>query len=161
HFLRVGEGTEARRRAGKRPELPKIVHGLGGSGGGAARSGSPAGWASRGPTGMKRGLQLLPARMKPPVPRRGERPTMGLHSAKNFVTSNAVETILAVPANRRRPPIDYLKKEDFGRVPDYLAQVQAEVRAENEMVEEFVREQMGISAIAKVRTATNLPKREQ
>ncbi|CAM9956683.1 unnamed protein product [Ectocarpus sp. 12 AP-2014] len=161
HFLRVGEGTEARRRAGKRPDLPKIVHGLGGSGGGAAaRSGSPAGWASRGPTGMKRGLQLLPARMKPPVPRRGERPTMGLHSTKNFVTSNAVETILAVPANRHRPPIDYLKKEDFGRVPDYLAQVQAEVRAENEMVEEFVREQMGISAIAK-EEIPEMPSEEQ
>lgn len=42
---------------------------------------------------------------------------MGLHSAKNFVTSNAVDAILAVPTNRRRPPIDYLKKEDFGRVP--------------------------------------------
>lgn len=32
--------------------------------------------------------------------------------------------------------------------------VQAEVRAENEMVEEFVREQMGISAIAKVKKKT-------
>lgn len=42
---------------------------------------------------------------------------MGLHCAKNFVTSNAVEAILSVPVNRRRPPIDYLKKEDFGRVP--------------------------------------------
>ncbi len=35
-------------------------------------------------------------------------------------------------------------------IQDYLGLVQAEVRAENEMVEEFVREQMGISAIAKV-----------
>lgn len=42
---------------------------------------------------------------------------MGLHCAKNFVTSNAVEAILAVPSNRRRPPIDYLTKDDFGRVP--------------------------------------------
>ena len=56
-------------------------------------------------------------RKKPPVPRREDRPTMGLHCAKNFVTSNAVEAILAVPSNRRQPPIDYLKKEDFGRVP--------------------------------------------
>ncbi|CAM9610897.1 unnamed protein product [Hapterophycus canaliculatus] len=72
---------------------------------------------------------------------------MGLYCAKNFVTSNAVEAILAVPVNRRQLPIDYLKKEDFGRVPDYLAHVKAEVRAENEMVEEFVREQMGISSI--------------
>ncbi len=51
------------------------------------------------------------------MPRREDRPTMGLRCAKNFVTSNAVEAILAVPANRRRPPIDYLKKEDYGRVP--------------------------------------------
>ena len=42
---------------------------------------------------------------------------MGLQNAKNFVTANAVDAILAVPTNRRRPPIDYLKKEDFGRVP--------------------------------------------
>lgn len=42
---------------------------------------------------------------------------MGLYSAKNFVTSNAVEAILAVPANRQQLPIDYLRKEDFGRVP--------------------------------------------
>lgn len=34
---------------------------------------------------------------------------------------------------------------------DYLGLVKAEVRAENEMVEEFVREQMGISAIAEAR----------
>lgn len=56
-------------------------------------------------------------RRKPPVPRRDERPPMGLHSGKNFVTANAVEAILAVPSNRHRPPIDYLGKEDFGRVP--------------------------------------------
>ena len=44
HFLRKGEGTEARRRAGKRPDLPKLSHcgsrgggdsgGAGGGGGG-------------------------------------------------------------------------------------------------------------------------------
>merc|ERR1711871_33939 len=31
---------------------------------------------------------------KPPVPKKSERPVMGLVSAKNFVTSNAVENIL-------------------------------------------------------------------
>lgn len=35
---------------------------------------------------------------------------------------------------------------------EYLGLVQAEVRAENEMVEEFVREQMGISTIIEART---------
>lgn len=42
---------------------------------------------------------------------------MGLNSGKNFVSSNAVDVILAVPVNRHRPSVDYLKKEDYGRVP--------------------------------------------
>lgn len=42
---------------------------------------------------------------------------MGLRSGKNFITTNAVEAILAVPKNRRLPPVDYLGKEDYGRVP--------------------------------------------
>eukprot|EP00904_Undaria_pinnatifida_P005833 jgi/Undpi1/237/HiC_scaffold_1.g00234.m1 len=70
---------------------------------------------------------------------------MGLHSAKNFVTANAVDAILATPANRHLPPVNYLEKEDFGKVPEYLAHVKAEIVAENAMVEQFVREQMGLS----------------
>ncbi|CAM9571051.1 unnamed protein product, partial [Pylaiella littoralis] len=158
NFLRVGEGLEARRKAGKRPELPGIGH-YGAGSRGRGRVGS-AGRRTKGVIGKEIELQLLPARMKPPVPRREERPTMGLPCAKNFVTSNAVEAILSVPANRRRPPIDYLQKEDFGRVPEYLGLVQAEVRAENEMVEEFVREQMGISAIAE-EEIPEMPSEEQ
>ena len=56
-------------------------------------------------------------RRKPPVPWREERPPMGLHSGKNFVTANAVDAILATPANRHLPPVNCLDKEDFGKVP--------------------------------------------
>jgi len=53
HFLRVGEGIEARRKAGKRPEsLPKLGH-YGGGGGGRR---------AKGAAGTERGLQPLPAR---------------------------------------------------------------------------------------------------
>lgn len=60
NFLRVGEGIEARRKAGKRPELPKIGHfgsgysGFGGGGGGSLRQ--------KGGAGLERGLQILPPR---------------------------------------------------------------------------------------------------
>lgn len=57
------------------------------------------------------------SRRKPPVPRRDERPSQGLRSGKNFVTANAVEAILAVSANHHKVDIDYLGKEDYGRVP--------------------------------------------
>ena len=36
-------------------------------------------------------------RLKAAVPLKSEVPTMGLHSQKNFVTANAIETILAKP----------------------------------------------------------------
>ena len=36
-------------------------------------------------------------RLKATVPLKTEVPTMGLHSKKNFVTANAIETILAKP----------------------------------------------------------------
>lgn len=45
----------------------------------------------------------------------------------------------------------YLLNRHGGGRQEYLAHVRAEVRAENEMVEEFVREQMGISSIVEVR----------
>lgn len=39
--------------------------------------------------------------------------------------------------------LNYMKKEDFGKVPAYLNQVKQEIRRENEMIEKYVKEQMG------------------
>ncbi|KAG6963439.1 hypothetical protein JG687_00006559 [Phytophthora cactorum] len=106
-----------------------------------------------------RGFGRLPAKPDPKsFTRKGERsatavvskklkkddkPIMGLKSAKNFVTANAVETILAVPGNRARvknEPPQYRTKEDYGQVPRYLSQVKDEIERENSMIEEFVRQ---------------------
>lgn len=36
-----------------------------------------------------------------------------------------------------------MKKEDFGKVPAYLSQVKEEIKRENQMIERYVKEQMG------------------
>ncbi len=64
---------------------------------------------------------------KASVPRREECPVTGIKSKANFVTANAVDTILAVPRCVNVPPVNYLEKEDYGKVPKYLKQVSVTV----------------------------------
>lgn len=80
---------------------------------------------------------------KPGVPSRYEKPVMGITSSKNFVTANAVEAILMVPKTTVKPELNYLEKEDYGQVPEYLGHVKEEVKRENEMIEQYINEQMG------------------
>ena len=42
-----------------------------------------------------------------------------------------------------RSELNYLKKEDYGKVPAYLSQVKEEIRRENEMIQKYVKEQLG------------------
>ncbi|GMG17018.1 unnamed protein product [Phytophthora fragariaefolia] len=93
--------------------------------------------------GERNPTDVVSKKRKPPVVKRDDKPIMGLKSAKNFVTANAVETILAVPGNRARAknePPHYITKEDYGQVPRYLSQVKDEIERENSMIEEFVRQ---------------------
>ena len=78
-----------------------------------------------------------------PVPSRYEKPVMGITTSKNYVTANAVEAILQVPKQVAGNDLNYSKKEDFGKVPAYLTQVKEEIRRENEMIEKYIKEQMG------------------
>ena len=55
-------------------------------------------------------------RRRQPVPARAEKPVMGLKSNKNFVTTNAVENILAVPKKVPSEPERYVRKPDYGQV---------------------------------------------
>lgn len=67
---------------------------------------------------------------------------MGLRSNKNFITANAVEAILQVPPATDLGQPNYLRKEDYGRVPAYLQNVKEEIRRENDMIDAYVRDQM-------------------
>jgi len=75
------------------------------------------------------------------VPRE-EKPVMGLRTNKNFITANAVEAILSVPQMPKSERVDYMGKEDYGKVPDYLSQVKDEIRRENEMIDDYVAKQL-------------------
>jgi len=79
------------------------------------------------PTHMK-------ASMKPPVPKRDEKPIMNLVSSKNFVTANAVENILAAPKKVVQEVPDYLHKDDYGKVPAYLTQIKRDIEEEYDYI---------------------------
>ncbi len=80
---------------------------------------------------------------KPKIPDKRERPVMGIKTNKNFITANAVEAILQVPKVIENGELNYMKKEDFGKVPAYLDEVKEEIRRENEMIDKYVKEKMG------------------
>jgi hypothetical protein len=78
---------------------------------------------------------------KPAVPRRNEKPILGLQSSKDFVVGNAVENILAVPLRRQAPKVNYMKKKDYGKVPEYLTHVKKDIEEERRVIDEYFGEQ--------------------
>eukprot|EP00920_Eleutheroschizon_duboscqi_P035246 GHVT01084973.1.p1 GENE.GHVT01084973.1~~GHVT01084973.1.p1 ORF type:complete len:190 (+),score=46.86 GHVT01084973.1:454-1023(+) len=94
-----------------------------------------------------RGHRRAPsAGCKPPLPSRSHKPIFNLSASKDFVTANAVSVILAEP---RRPapqpalgkdPLDApLEKENFGRVPPYLAEIKCKIKAEETLIRNLQR----------------------
>lgn len=75
---------------------------------------------------------------------------------KNFITSNAVENILAVP-KRDVEPVNWLKKPHFGEVPPYLQKIKQEISDEYEYIKSM-QQQMDDAAPAGMR---QLPEEER
>jgi len=76
---------------------------------------------------------------------------------KNFVTSNAVENILAVP-KRDAEPIDWLKKPNFGQTPPYLLKIKQEIADEYDYIRSMQQQDSGDGAPAGMR---QLPEEER
>jgi len=76
----------------------------------------------------------LKPKLKPDVPRTSDRPVLNLVTSKNFVVANAVETILAAPKKVTSQAKDYLSKEDYGKVPKYLKNIQQDINAEYDYI---------------------------
>eukprot|EP01112_Ceratiomyxa_fruticulosa_P001446 TRINITY_DN1154_c0_g1_i1.p1 TRINITY_DN1154_c0_g1~~TRINITY_DN1154_c0_g1_i1.p1 ORF type:complete len:244 (-),score=68.78 TRINITY_DN1154_c0_g1_i1:66-797(-) len=79
---------------------------------------------------MERSIPKQPKeKTKPAVPKRSEKPVMGLITNKNFIKENKSDAAKAGPPPKPEE-MDYLKKEDYGQVPDYLHEVKAQIGEE-------------------------------
>lgn len=78
---------------------------------------------------------------KPEVPKKADKPIMGLVSDKNFIVANAVENILAAPKMPDNKDQDYLKKKTYGKVPKYLNKIKREIEDEYQLVQDLHREE--------------------
>ena len=77
---------------------------------------------------------------KPAVIKKDEAPIHGLKTEKNFIVSNAVEVILK-PAKKSTEENDPLKKKNYGKVPDYLNKVKADIEEEYTTLRQLKQEQ--------------------
>ncbi|XP_060776735.1 enkurin-like [Neoarius graeffei] len=103
---------------------------------------------------------------KPRIPMKTEQPLMAGHTKRNFVRSNMVENMMAVPCkpqpayahtkhgdkevleNSGLVP-KFIKKKDYGQTPQYLSQRQEEVRRAQEEYDHYVKERMKEGAMKK------------
>ncbi|XP_071751608.1 enkurin isoform X1 [Centroberyx gerrardi] len=96
---------------------------------------------------------------KPGVPVRTDNPTMGIHTKRDFIKTNALENIMAVPRTQQPTYADtnrghkqlleksglvpkYIKKKDYGEIPEYLQQRNEEAQRAQEEYDSYVKEQM-------------------
>lgn len=64
------------------------------------------------------------------MPKRDEKPMMGQITSKDYVKANIIEAPLAAPKRVEDAQVDYLKKPDFGQVPEYLGKIKTEIAEE-------------------------------
>jgi len=83
-------------------------------------------------TRTKPPLSTHHARDSPVVQARTE--AMARTQRKNFISENALAVIMADARRPVRAEADYLKKEDYGKTPAYLANVKAEIAAEQDYI---------------------------
>jgi hypothetical protein len=89
------------------------------------------------PSGTLTKFQYTDDIKRAPVPKKDEKPIMGLVSDKNYIVANAVENILAAPKLPANTEKDYLKKKNFGKVPKYIQKIKNEIEDEYQMVREM------------------------
>lgn len=85
----------------------------------------------------------LKPKLKPDVPKKSELSSTGMNvvTSKNFVVANAVEVILAPPKKRSHGSKEYLKKDDFGKVPAYLNYIKQDIQAEYDYIRQIQQQE--------------------
>lgn len=71
---------------------------------------------------------------KDAVPKVTDKPVQGLKSNKNFIVTNAIENILS-NAKKSEEQVDWQKKPDFGKTPEYLNRIKENIQGEYKMIQ--------------------------
>ena len=100
-----------------------------GGGGGAGDTANHSGGASLPPVRKPPGVAT---EKKTGVPKRTEKPVMGLVTQKDFVISNAVDNIMMEPKRPKAAPVRYTQTKTFGKPPAYLQKIKQSVHDEYE-----------------------------
>lgn len=70
---------------------------------------------------------------KPPIPSKNELPIQGLSSNVNFIVNNQKYAQTLKPPKKQSEQ-DFLKKKDFGTIPDYLDKVKNTIQNEKDFI---------------------------
>mmetsp|Transcript_22121 Transcript_22121/g.23063 ORF Transcript_22121/g.23063 Transcript_22121/m.23063 type:complete len:268 (+) Transcript_22121:29-832(+) len=74
---------------------------------------------------------------KPPIPSLDDKPIMGLKSDKNYITANAVDVILMGAKKKPQTTSNYLTKNNYGKVPEYLSKIREDIEREYKAIREM------------------------
>lgn len=62
-------------------------------------------------------------------------------ASKNFIKENALNIIMSETKKRDTNDLDWTKKADFGKVPDYLDSVKQEIQAEKQYIRQVMKKE--------------------
>jgi hypothetical protein len=91
-----------------------------------------------GSTSPKRYERTAVQDKKPGVPKKEEKPIMGLKSDKNFIVANVVENTLAVPKKKQENVVNTPTTDKFGKVPTYVTMRKNELQSQKNRDAEYV-----------------------
>uniref|UniRef100_A0A6A7G7C6 Enkurin n=1 Tax=Hirondellea gigas TaxID=1518452 RepID=A0A6A7G7C6_9CRUS len=96
------------------------------------------------------------------VPKRTEKPVMGLVTTKNFISANVVANILKEPENLVQSPTNEMPRHaEYGKVPEYLQHVKNEIQEEYNYIREMHREEnIQVSEQSKIKLLQDKEKQE-
>ncbi|MGH0138201.1 UNVERIFIED_CONTAM: hypothetical protein FKN15_066118, partial [Acipenser sinensis] len=103
--------------------------------------------------------KLCDNQKKPRVPLRTDHPVMGIQTKKNFIKTNATETIMSVPKKPQPNYVDtrrgdkqlldtsglvpkFTNKKDYGQTPEYLIKRNEEVQRAQEEYDAYIKERI-------------------
>lgn len=76
--------------------------------------------------------------MKPRVPKLTEKPIQGLSSNENFIKANQ-RNVKRLQPKKLRNNFFYIKKQNYGKVPNYLNKIKENIQDEVELIRNIKR----------------------